>query len=177
MPINAAPRLLNRAHTVHVGVEIPEAGAEGVLVCQGGVDGGYTFYVADGKLHYGCNYVADLYFSVVSDSDVPAGRHILSLEFQPTGEPEPLKGLGSPATVTLFVDGQSIGSGDLPVTIPLSLGLAGGVSVGRDAGAPVIPDYGPPFAFSGSIAQVVYDVTGELVKDLESEIRVALARQ
>jgi arylsulfatase A-like enzyme len=177
VPINAAPRLLNRAHTVHVGVEIPEAGAEGVLVCQGGVDGGYTFYVADGKLHYGYNYVADQYFSVVSDSDVPAGRHILSFEFQPTGEPEPLKGLGSPATVTLFVDGQSIGSGDLPVTIPLSLGLAGGVSVGRDAGAPVIPDYGPPFAFSGSIAQVVYDVTGELVKDLESEIRVALARQ
>jgi len=177
VPINAAPRLLNRAHTVHVGVEIPDAGAEGVLVCQGGVDGGYTFYVADGKLHYGYNYVADQYFGVVSDSDVPAGRHILSFEFQPTGEPEPLKGLGSPATVTLFVDGQSIGSGDLPVTIPLSLGLAGGVSVGRDAGAPVIPDYGPPFAFSGSISQVVYDVTGELVKDLETEIRVALARQ
>lgn len=63
------------------------------------------------------------------------------------------------------------------MTIPFSLGLAGGVSVRRDAGTPVIPDYGPPFAFSGSIPQVVYDVTDELVKDLETEIRVALARQ
>ncbi len=177
VPINAAPRLLNRPHSVHVGVDIPAGGAEGVLVCQGGVDGGYTFYVQDGKLHYGYNYVADQYFGVASDSDVPEGRHILSFEFLPTGAAEPLKGKGVPASVTLFVDGEKVGAGNLPVTIPISLGLAGGVSVGLDGGAPVIRDYQPPFAFSGTIARVVYDVSGEHVVDHEAEIRIALARQ
>jgi arylsulfatase A-like enzyme len=177
VPINAAPRLLNRTHSVHVGVDIPEAGAEGVLLCQGGVDGGYTFYVRDGKLCYGYNYVADQYFHVVSDTVMPAGRHILSFEFQPTGEPDPLKGKGVPATVSLFVDGAKVGSGDLPVTIPLSLGLAGGVSVGRDGGAPVIQEYQTPFAFTGTISRAVIDVSGELVVDHEAELRIALARQ
>ncbi len=177
VPINAAPRLLNRPHSVHVGVTIPEQGAEGVLVCQGGVDGGYTFYLQGGRLHYGYNYVADQHFDIVSDGEVPAGSHILSFEFQPTGEAEPLKGKGTPARITLFVDGKAVGSGDLPVTIPISLGLAGGVSVGIDGGAPVTDAYPPPYAFTGTIDRVVYDVSGERVVDHEAEIRIALARQ
>ena len=113
----------------------------------------------------------------MSDSDVPSGRHILSFEFQPTADPEPLKGKGSPGTLLLFVDGEQIGSGELPVTIPLSLGLAAGVSIGRDAGAPVTTAYQPPFAFTGTIARVVYDISGEQVVDHEAEFRIALARQ
>lgn len=175
VPINAAPRLLNRLHSVHVGATIPEAGAEGVLICQGGVDGGYTLYIDEGRLHYGYNYVADQYFHISSDTEVPTGDHILSFEFRPTGEAEPMKGKGVPATVTLYVDGEVVGAGDLPVTIPISLGLAGGVSVGLDGGAPVIQDYDPPFAFDGTISRVVFDVSGELVEDHEAEIRIALA--
>ena len=114
---------------------------------------------------------------MVSDADVPAGKHILSLEFEPTGEADPMKGKGVPAEVTLFVDGEPIGSGELPVTIPLSLGLAGGVSVGRDAGAPVTDEYQSPFAFTGTLDRLIYDVSGESVVDHETEIRVALARQ
>jgi hypothetical protein len=49
---NAAPRVLNRPHSVHAGVEIPDGGAEGVLVSQGGVDGGFSFFVQDGRLRY-----------------------------------------------------------------------------------------------------------------------------
>jgi arylsulfatase A-like enzyme len=177
VPGNAAPRILNRPHTVSALVEIPDEGAEGVLVSQGGVDGGFTFFVKDGKLTYGYNYVADQRFAIVSDEDVPAGRHALSFEFEPTAEPEPLKGKGSPGKLTLFVDGKPIGEGDLPVTIPLAMGLAAGVSVGLDAGAPVSEDYEPPFAFTGTIEKVVYDVSGEHVVDHEAEIRMALARQ
>ena len=53
---------------------------------------------------------------------------------------------------------RQIGSGDLPVTIPLSLGLAAGVSVGADAGSPVMTDYTPPFAFTGTVKKVLVDV-------------------
>jgi arylsulfatase len=158
-------------------VEIPDGGADGVLVSQGGVDGGFSFYVRDGRLRYGYNYVADQRFDITSDVDVPTGRHALSMEFAPTGPPSPREGKGAPGTVTLFVDGQPVGSGELPVTVPIMLGLSSGVSIGADAGAPVIPDYPAPFRFTGTIERVVYDVSGEHIVDHEAEIRAALARQ
>jgi arylsulfatase len=108
---------------------------------------------------------------------VPDGRHALSFEFAPTGKAEPMKGKGTPGNVTLLLDGRAIGKGKLPVTIPIAMGLAGGVSVGADAGAPVTADYDPPFAFTGTIERVVYDVSGAHVADYEAEIRMALARQ
>jgi arylsulfatase len=174
---NVAPRILNRPHTVTVLADVPKGGAEGVLVSQGGVDGGFTFFVQDGKLRYTYNYVADKIFKVVSDGEVPAGRHALSFEFTPTGKAEPLKGKGTPGTLSLYVDGKQVGEGKLPVTVPIALGLASGVSVGADAGAPVTDEYEPPFAFTGTIEKVVYDVSGEHVADHEAEIRMALARQ
>ena len=62
VPPNAAPRVINRPHSVHAEVDIAEDGAEGVLVSQGGVDAGYSFWVRDGKLRYSYNYVADQFF-------------------------------------------------------------------------------------------------------------------
>ncbi len=176
IPASAAPRLLNWPHTITVLAGVPE-NAEGVLVSQGGVDGGFSLYIKDGKLRYTYNYVADQYFHIESDSDVPTGTHALSFEFQPTGAPEPLKGKGAPGKGLLFVDGKPVGQGELPVTIPLTMGLASGISIGLDGGAPVTDVYPAPFAFTGTIDRVVYDVSGEHVADHEAEIRVALARQ
>jgi arylsulfatase A-like enzyme len=176
VPPNSAPKILNRPHTITALVNI-ENGAEGVLVSQGGVDGGFSLYMKDHKLHYAYNYVADQRFEIVSDKEVPEGRHALSFEFEPTGKAEPLKGKGAPGKVTLLLDGKPIGKGELPVTIPLAMGLAAGVSVGSDSGAPVTEEYAPPFAFTGSIEKVVYDVSGRHVVDHEAEIRMALARQ
>jgi arylsulfatase len=142
------------------------------------VDGGFSFFVKDGKLTYVYNYVADQRFRIVSDSEVPKGDHILSFEFEPTGEAKPLEGIGTPGTIKLFADGDQIGEGELPVTIPLLMGLASGVSVGADTGAPVvIDDYEAPFPFTGTVRKVMYDVSGEHVVDHEAEFRVALARQ
>ena len=88
-----------------------------------------------------------------------------------------MKGKGTPGDITLFVDGEPVGSGVLPVTMPITVGLAGGVSVGLDAGAPVTQEYRPPFAFTGTVLRAVYDVSGDPVVDHAAEIRIALARQ
>ncbi|WP_235300146.1 arylsulfatase [Synechococcus sp. GFB01] len=85
VPTNAAPRVLNRPHSISVEVEVPEAGAEGVLFSMGGNDGGFAFYVQNGLLTYGYNYVAEQFFRIRSDSPLPAGHHIVSAEFTPTG--------------------------------------------------------------------------------------------
>jgi arylsulfatase len=174
---STAPPILNRPHTITAVVQLPVGGAEGVLVSQGGVDGGFSFSIWDRKLRYTYNYVGQQRFQVVSDTEVPVGRHALSFEFEPTGPAEPLKGRGTPGRARLLVDGGLVGEGELPVTIPLLMGLASGVSIGSDAGAPVTDEYAPPFAFTGVIEKVIYDISGEHVVDHEAEIRMALARQ
>jgi arylsulfatase len=61
--------------------------------------------------------------------------------------------------------------------MPLSLGLGGGIVCGADTGASVTPDYKPPFKFTGTLYGVTVDVSGELIKDDEAEMRVIMARQ
>jgi arylsulfatase len=184
VPGNAAPRVINAPHSVSVHANIPKGGAEGTLFCMGGNDGGFVFYIKDGNLTYGYNYVADQRFKVESNGDgIPEGDHIFSFEFVPTGKADAGKGRGVPAHIKLLVDGKPVAEGDLPVTIPISLGLGGGVSVGADTGSPVMlaDDYAPPFAFTGTIKRALVDVTGEAVEDKEEAIRnylrVAIARQ
>jgi arylsulfatase len=178
VPGNAAPRLTNVKHSVSVHANVPKSGAEGVLFSMGGNDGGFAFYMQDGKLTYGYNYVADKRFKVQSNSGkVPEGDHIFSFEFTPTGKPDIPKGKGVPANVKLFVDGKPVGSGDLPVTIPISLGLAAGVCIGSDSGSPVMTDYEAPFAFTGTVKKALIDVSGEAVEDMEAKMRMYLARQ
>jgi arylsulfatase len=177
VPGNAAPRLINVPHSVSVYANVPKGGAKGALFSMGGNDGGFSFYVQDGRLTYGYNYVADKRFKVQSDGTIPEGDHIFSFEFTPTGEPDIPKGKGVPAKITLFVDGKPVGSGDLPVTIPLQLGLAAGVCVGADAGSPVMTDYPTPFRFTGTVKKALVDVSGEPVEDKEAKMRMYLARQ
>jgi arylsulfatase len=177
VPSNAAPRLVNVPHSVSVHANVPKGGADGALFSMGGVDGGFVFYVQGGKLIYGYNYVADQRFKVQSDQAIPEGDHIFSFEFKPTGAADIGKGKGVPATITLSVDGAPVGRGDLPVTIPLSLGLSAGVCVGADAGSPVMTDYKAPFPFAGTVKKALVDVTGEAVEDKAAKMRMYLARQ
>ena len=177
VPYNAGPRLLNRTHTITADVDIPEGGAEGALVSYGGTDGGYSFYVKDGKLQYVQNYVARDFLHVESTEPVPAGKHALRFEFEVTGPPDIASGKGSPGNAQLYVDGKLVGQAEFPHTTPLSLGLTGGITVGADPGAPVAPFYETPFEFTGTIRSVTFDVSGDHIEDSEAELRRILARQ
>jgi arylsulfatase len=177
VPTNSTPRLVNVPHSVSVHASVPKRGVEGTLFSMGGNDGGFSFYVQDGKLTYGYNYVSDQRFKVQSDRAIPQGEHIFSFEFTPKGKPDIARGKGVAANLKLFIDGKPAGSGDLPVTIPLSLGLSAGASVGADAGSPVMMDYKPPFTFTGTVKKVLVDVSGEAIEDKEAQMKMYLARQ
>ncbi len=176
IPAAAAPRILNRAYSITADVDARE-GADGVLLSMGGNDGGISFYVQGGRLCFVFNYVALQLHSVKSKTAVPEGRHFLSMEFTPTGKPEPKRGKGAPGTVKLLVDGKEVGSGELPITTPIRLGQGGAMLVGADAGAAVTPEYEAPFRYRGRIHRVIVDVSGEHVEDHEAQMRVALAKQ
>ena len=177
VPFNAGPRLLNRTHSITAAVQIPEGGAEGALVSYGGTDGGYAFYIKDGKLHYVQNYVARDYLHVESTTAVPTGEHELRFEFEVTGPPDIANGKGTPGHAQLYIDGTLVGQAEFPHTTPLSLGLTGGITVGADPGAPVAPFYQSPFEFTGTIHSVTFDLSGEVIKDEEAEMRQIMARQ
>jgi arylsulfatase len=177
VPVNAAARIINRPHSITADVEIPKGGAEGVLISQGGIDGGYSFYVKDGKLQYLYNYVARTFYHVESNTPVPEGKHQLRYEFEVTGKPDVLKGKGAAGRGQLYIDGNLVGQVEMDVTNPIMLGLASGVAIGADPGSPVTDKYQAPFDFSGVIHTVTVDVSGELIHDSEAEMRAIMARQ
>jgi arylsulfatase len=178
VPESAAARLLNRSFVITAEVEIPEGGASGVLLAHGGNTGGYSFFVQGGKLHYVYNYVAIKEFHVESHDTIPTGRHALRLEFERTGEADPRRGKGAPGHVRLLVDDRLVGEGDIPVTIPLLIGVGGGLVCGRSSASPITDAYRPPFAFTGVLEEVRLEIGREaLVRDEEAELRMAMGRE
>jgi arylsulfatase A-like enzyme len=176
VPNFAAPKVLNRPHSITADVEIPDEGAEGVLLSQGTAAGGYSFYVKDGKLRYVHNYVGRKLLEVESDQAVPTGKHQLRFEFEPTGPPDLLQGKGAPGRMQLYIDGHLVGNTDADVTTPFMFN-PGALTCGANPGSPVTPDYDGPFTFTGTLNTVTLDVSGELIHDPEAELRVHLARQ
>jgi arylsulfatase len=181
VPENVAVKVLNRAHSLTAEVEIPKGGASGVLICHGSNAGGYSLFVKDNKLHYVHNYVGAQEFRVASSEPVPEGKSQLRYEFEPTGKPDIAKGKGSPGRAQLYINDKLVGQADFPFTVPLLLGLGGGLTVGRNPGSPVSLLYGPPYAFTGTIFKVTADVSGQMLQDTQEErnatAKRALSRQ
>jgi arylsulfatase len=173
--------VLNRAHSLTAKVEIPKGGAEGVVVCHGTNCGGYTLFVKDGKLHYVHNYVGAQEFHLASTAAVPTGKVELRYEFEPTGKPDIAAGKGTPGKGSLYINGRPAGEMTLPFTVPLIMALGGGLSVGCNPGSAASVLYQPPFNFTGTIFEVVADVSGKAYQDEEQEknahARAAMARQ
>ena len=176
VPYFAAPRVLNRPHSITAQVEIPAEGAEGVLLCQGTAAGGYSLFVQDGKLRYAHNYVGRAVYAVESDQALQPGKHELRFEFEPTGKPDMAQGKGTPGRLQLYVDGTLTGNAEAPVTTPFILN-PGALTCGANPGSPITSDYTSPFKFTGTIHQVTVDVSGELIHDPEAELRMHMARQ
>ncbi len=174
-----SPRVMNRTHSITARVEVPDDGAEGVLLTTGSRHGGYSFFVADGHLHYVHNYLGLRRFTVSSTEPVPAGEHDLRMEFTALGGPDFSKGHGSPARVRLLVDGREVGVGDLEYTVPNVFSTVG-LSCGYAAFDSVDPSrYEAPFEFTGFIDEVVVDTSGDAVAepDPASDMTRIMAQQ
>ena len=155
----ATASTLNRSHAITAEVVIPEQGAQGVLLAQGGRFAGYSFFVKDRRLHYVHNYVGLEEFTLTSSIDVPAGETTLRFEFERTGAPNMAEGRGSPGIGRLYIDGRKVAEAEIPVTVPLAFALSGeGLCCGWDSLTPVSAAYRDEFGFSGTIRQVTLEV-------------------
>jgi arylsulfatase len=176
VPFFAGARVLNRPHSITADVDIPEQGAEGVLLAQGTGAGGFTLNVKDDRLPYTHNWVGRELLHLASDAALGAGRHHLRFEFEPTGLPDPAKGHGSPGRLQLYIDGDLAGDRAVPYTTPFAFN-PGALTCGADPGSPVTTDYEAPFRFTGTIHTVTVDLSGELISDPEAELKLHMVRQ
>ena len=94
VPNFAAPKLLNRPHSITANVEIPERGAEGVLLCQGSAAGGFSFFMQNGKLVFVHNYVARRVLQGRVDQRRAAGKPRAALRVRTDRRAEPSRRQG-----------------------------------------------------------------------------------
>jgi arylsulfatase len=168
----------NKSHSVTAEIEVPETGANGVIVAQGGAFAGWSLYAQDGRPKYCYNLLGLQHFMIEGDATIPAGTHQVRMEFAYDGG-GPAKG----GNVTLFVDGASVGEGRVEATVPMIFSGDETADLGRDAASPVSPDYdGESSVFTGTVEWVQIDL-GEDAEDAdhlitpEERLSVAMARQ
>jgi arylsulfatase A-like enzyme len=168
----------NKSHAVTAEVVVPEAGAEGVIVAQGGSIGGWSLYAKDGRPKYCYNLLGVQRFYVEGDQAIPAGRHQVRMEFGYDGG-----GLGKGGNVQLFLDGAKVGEGRVDATAAMIFSADDTCDVGMEGGAVVSEDYGPRGnEFTGEVNWVQIDLA-EAAEDLdhlispEERLHIAMARQ
>lgn len=166
---SASPWVKNRSHTITADIEIPAGGAEGVIISDGGLDGGYSLCVKDGMLCYVSNYLDRTRYVATSDKPLPEGKVNVRMQFEKTVE--------FAGKVTLFVNGDKAGEVDVEKTNPFAYAVAEGLEIGSDSTSPVWPEYEPPFQFTGTIRKVELRLEGEAEYDPEAQARIALYKQ
>jgi hypothetical protein len=155
LPPEGSPRVLNKSWTLTADIEIPEGGAEGMIVNQGGIVGGYGLYLRGGKPTFVYNYLSLDRFTFTGKDPLPKGKVQLKVDFVYKGGP---KELGKAAAVTLTANGNKIAEGQVPKTIPATISIQEGLDIGEDVGSPVDFTYKPPFKFTGKIDKVTIDL-------------------
>jgi hypothetical protein len=121
----------NKSYSVTAQLVVPDAGAQGVIVAQGGAYGGWSLYAKDGRPAYCYNLFGLQRFKVHAEEPVPAGEHQVRMEFAYDGG-----GLAKGGTVSLYVDGAKAGEGRVEGTVPMLFSADETTDVGSDGGTP-----------------------------------------
>ena len=157
IPPASAPRLGGRSHRITAEVIIPASGAEGVIIAQGGRQGGYTLYLKGGRAMYETSVFGRLSGSIASSEPLGPGKATVVVEVAPTGRPQagpvPFAQRPIPVTARLTINGRPAGESRLSV-----VGGGDTLDIGSDLVSPVTPKYACPFAFTGKIDSVSIDL-------------------
>jgi arylsulfatase A-like enzyme len=158
---HVSPPLAGKNYTLTADVDVPQSGANGVIVAQGGKYGGFSLFVKDKHLIYEINAFGNCSGRVVSTDPLPQGKaHIVISLSRAKGERDTHQavlaaGRARPGSATLEVNGKPEGSGQFT-----NVNGGGGetLDVGSDLGSPVSPDYRSPNRFNGTIETVTFRI-------------------
>jgi len=144
----------NRSHTIIADVDIPQGGANGVILAQAGRFGGWSLYMKDGKPTYTYNFLGLQWFTVAGPSPLPAGKAYIRFDFVSDGG-----GMGKGGLGTILVNGEKVVEGRIEKTQCCVFSADEGADVGMDEGTPVTDDYKEHNnKFTGKINKVTIDL-------------------
>jgi len=141
----ASAPVKDRSHTIVTEIDL-KGDEEGVIVCVGGMTGGFTMFIKDGRLFYDYNFLDGVYYTLKSPP-LPKGMTEFKFNFTRTG---PFAGTGE-----LYVNGEKVDEADMPQMHISTYSLAETFDIGRDTGTQVSKLYTGPFPFKGALDRVV----------------------
>ncbi len=150
IPENAFINVKNTSLAITAVVDVP-ANASGVLLCQGGVFGGWSLFMMDGKIMYAYNWVGLETYTITSTQRVQPGKHTIKFDFAYDG------GRGGGGTGTVSIDGQKVGEGKIGKTNSNTFGIDESADVGTDENTPVVLSYKGKERFNGKIGSVTVE--------------------
>ena len=153
-PKGGAPNVLDRSFKITAEVEIPQGGAEGMLVTDGGRFGGYGFYLLKGKPVFVYNFVNVERSRWEAKDALAPGKHTLVFDFRYDGV-----GFGHGGDGTLKVDGNEAAKKKIPKTMPFVFPEDETFDVGVDTRTPIDDnDYQVPFRFTGKLNKLTVEL-------------------
>ena len=162
IPQGDSPLLLNTSYEIKANVEIPDGGAEGMLLTSGGRFGGYGFYLLKGKPVFLWNLVDLKRIRWEGADAVPPGKHTIEFDFKYDGLGAAtlafnnMSGIGRSGTGVLKVDDKVVATQKMEHTLPLILQWDETFDIGSDTGTPVCDqDYQVPFKFTGKLNKLM----------------------
>jgi arylsulfatase A-like enzyme len=154
MSENVFINVKNRSLSITADVQIPQGGANGVILAQGGRFGGWSLYFKDGKPTYCYNFLGLQEYKISGPQALASGKATIRMNFDYDGG-----GIGKGGTATLLVNGAKVASGRIEHTQGMIFSADETAGVGVDGATPVSTDYKETNnSFTGKILKVVVDI-------------------
>jgi arylsulfatase len=155
MTENVFLNIKNRSKTITAEVEVPENGANGAILVQGGRFGGWALYVENGVPAYGYNFLGLQRFTVAGTEKLKPGKATIRFDFAYDGG-----GLAKGGMGTLYVNDKKVGEGRIERTQPMVFSADETADVGIDLATPVVEAIGAEARsqFTGKISKVTIEV-------------------
>jgi arylsulfatase len=183
LPQGDSPSILNSSYTITADIDVPEGGAEGMILASGGRFAGYGFYLLKGKPVFLWNMIDLERIKWEGPNALTPGNHTVEFDFKYDGlgagtlRFNNMSGLGRPGTGMLKVDGQVVDTKKMEKTLPMILQWDEAFDIGSDTLTGVNDaDYLPPFALTAKLNKLTLKVdrpelSAEDIKKLETAMR------
>jgi len=155
MTENVFLNVKNKSKTITAEIEVPETGANGAILVQGGRFGGWALYIKDGVPAYDYNFLGLQRFTIAGKDKLKPGKATIKFDFDYDGG-----GMGKGGTGTLYVNGEKVAEGRIEHTQPVVFSADETADVGIDLATPVVETIGAEreSKFTGKIDQVTIEI-------------------
>ncbi|MBA7553236.1 hypothetical protein ES705_45826 [subsurface metagenome] len=153
---NTFINIKNRSFSIVADIEIPEGGADGVILSQGGRFGGWSLYMKDGVPEFTYNFLGLERYVVASSEKLSKGSINIKFDFIYDGG-----GNGKGGTGKIYVDNKEVGTARIERTQPNMFSADETADVGLDNQTPVALGigYGPEeTTFTGEIDKIIIEI-------------------